>query len=51
MRHPRTNVCAAALGLALCRRIVDAHFGTIGFECREGETEFYFTLPLMSEFN
>ena len=42
---------STGLGLALCRRIVDAHFGTIGFECREGETEFYFTLPLMSEFN
>jgi len=30
---------------------VDAHFGAIGFVCREAETEFFFTLPLMPEFS
>lgn len=35
------------LGLYLCRRIVEAHGGTIGFENNPGEgCLFYFTLPL-----
>ena len=35
------------LGLALCKRIVEAHRGTIGFEARpDGGTTFTFTLPI-----
>ena len=38
------------LGLNITRSIVEAHGGTIGFECPEGGgTTFYFTLPAKAE--
>jgi signal transduction histidine kinase len=38
---------AAGLGLNICRSIVLAHGGTIGFDSEPGvRTEFFFELPL-----
>jgi signal transduction histidine kinase len=38
------------LGLAICKSIIEAHGGSIGFKSREGKgTEFYVALPLQGE--
>ncbi len=34
------------LGLAMCKKIIDAHKGEIGFQSEKNKTVFYFTLPL-----
>ncbi|KXX67155.1 two-component regulator propeller domain-containing protein [Flammeovirga sp. SJP92] len=39
------------LGLSLVKRLIDAHYGTITFESKEGEgTRFVVTLPLSDDF-
>jgi hypothetical protein len=46
LRRPTSGEKSIGLGLALCKRIVEAHGGTIGFEDRPGGgTTFMFTLP------
>lgn len=39
---------SAGLGLYVCRRIVEAHGGSIGYDRREGRTVFAFDLPAES---
>lgn len=44
--HTRADFPGSGIGLAICRKIIDAHGGRIGVESRVGEgAVFWFTLP------
>jgi len=47
--HSRSDYDGTGIGLAICRKIVQRHGGTIHVRSREGEgTEFLIDLPIMA---